>query len=425
MIGTVARNPVRYRRVRSLVKASFLAPFEARSFRFQWPADLLTSWAFEMETLILGWYVLVETESVLLLTVFASLQFLGTLVAPMFGVLGDRVGRRVVLCSMRAAYAGLATVLMILALSDALEPAFIFAVAFLAGLVRPSDLVLRYALIGDTMPGTRLVSAMGLSRTTQDTARIAGALVGAGLFAALGIGPAYIFVTAFYAMSFVLTLGVSGAYPGSGGDAADTVPRQSRWRELGEGLAYVWNAPKVLPLIWLAFLVNLTAYPFSMGLLPYVAKDIYGIDETGLGHLVAGVAGGALIGSLTMVLTGARRHATRTMLVNIPVWYALLAIFAQTGTMAGGFVTLFLMGLVQSIAMISMASALLRASSDRFRARVMGVRMLAVYGLPIGLLASGQAIERFGFTATVWTCAAVGFVFTALIGYRWRADIWR
>ena len=49
------------------------APFLVRSFRFQWPADRLTSWSFEMETLILGWYVLVDTGSVLLLTAFASL----------------------------------------------------------------------------------------------------------------------------------------------------------------------------------------------------------------------------------------------------------------------------------------------------------------------------------------------------------------
>ena len=48
---------------------SLLAPFRVRSFRFQWPADLATSWAFEMETLILGWYVLTETGSVLLLTI--------------------------------------------------------------------------------------------------------------------------------------------------------------------------------------------------------------------------------------------------------------------------------------------------------------------------------------------------------------------
>ena len=49
-----------------------LAPFRVPSFRFQWPADLLTSWAFEMENLILGWYVLVETGSVVLLTLFGA-----------------------------------------------------------------------------------------------------------------------------------------------------------------------------------------------------------------------------------------------------------------------------------------------------------------------------------------------------------------
>jgi hypothetical protein len=57
-----------------------LAPFRVRSFRFQWPADLATSWAFEMETIILGWYVLVETGSVLWLTAFGALTFLGTMV---------------------------------------------------------------------------------------------------------------------------------------------------------------------------------------------------------------------------------------------------------------------------------------------------------------------------------------------------------
>src|ERR1700741_3452145 len=85
-------------------RLSALAPFRIRAFRFQWPADLATSWAFEMETLILGWYVLVETRSVLLLTLFASLQFMGTLIAPLFGVMGDRVGHRNVLCAMRAVY---------------------------------------------------------------------------------------------------------------------------------------------------------------------------------------------------------------------------------------------------------------------------------------------------------------------------------
>ena len=45
-----------------------LAAFRTRSFRFQWPADLCTAWALEMETLILGWYVLTETGSVVPIT---------------------------------------------------------------------------------------------------------------------------------------------------------------------------------------------------------------------------------------------------------------------------------------------------------------------------------------------------------------------
>jgi hypothetical protein len=157
------------------------APFLARSFRFQWPADLLTSWAFEMETLILGWYVLVDTGSVLLLTAFASLQSLGTLAAPMFGVLGDRLGGRALLCAMRAGYVLLAAVLSLLALTGLLASSAVFVVAAIAGIVRPNDLVMRNALIGDTIPRDHLMVALAMSRVTMDSARVAGALCGASL----------------------------------------------------------------------------------------------------------------------------------------------------------------------------------------------------------------------------------------------------
>src|SRR5438876_12335002 len=74
-----------------LLRFAMLAPFATRSFRFQWPADLLTSWAFEMETIILGWYVLVETGSVLWLTAFGASHYVGRLIAPVYGVVGCRL----------------------------------------------------------------------------------------------------------------------------------------------------------------------------------------------------------------------------------------------------------------------------------------------------------------------------------------------
>ncbi len=55
----------------------------------------------------------------------------------------------------------------------------------------------------------------------------------------------------------------------------------------------------------------------------------------------------------------------------------------------------------------------------------MGVRMLAVYGLPLGLIGQGFLIDRIGFPTTISTAAAVGLICTVLIGLKWRASVWR
>ncbi|HJO85662.1 MAG TPA: MFS transporter, partial [Rhodospirillales bacterium] len=156
-----------------------LIAFKVRSYRFQWPADLCSTWAFEMENLILGWYILVETGSVLLLTLFAALQFMGTLVAPWLGVLGDRIGRKIVFCSMRVIFSLLAFAIMTLAFLDLLTPYVVLGLALLSGLLRPSDMVMRQALIGDTVPPESLPNALGLNRTSMDASRVFGALAGA------------------------------------------------------------------------------------------------------------------------------------------------------------------------------------------------------------------------------------------------------
>ena len=404
------------------------APLRVRSFRFQWPADLLTSWAFEMETLILGWYVMVGTGSVLLLTTFGSLQQLGTLAAPMFGVLGDRLGGRAMLCAMRATYALLAASLMILGLAHMLTPAYVLVVAALGGIVRPNDQVMRNALIGDTIPRDHLMGAVGMSRMTQDSARVAGALAGAALSATLGIGRAYVFVTAFYLASLALTFGVSRGRPISDPSTlpsrAMSLPRPSSLREMLDGLRYVWDRPRMLATMWLAFLVNLTAYPTSGGLLPYAARNIYEAGASGLGWLVAGFSFGALLGSIGMVVTGGPRHPERSMVTFTAVWYALLLVFGHVSTMSVGIAVLVVTGIAQSIAMISMAASLLRAADDRFRGRVMGVRMLAVYGMPLGLMAAGALVERIGFPGTITVYSVIGLALTGLIGAKWRSSVW-
>jgi predicted MFS family arabinose efflux permease len=404
-----------------MMRSSMLAPFQVRSFRFQYPADLLTSWGTEMETLILGWYILVETGSVLLLTLFGSMQYFGTLVAPVFGMAGDRLGHRNVLCAMRAGYGMLALLVMALAFSGTLRPLHVFIIAAVAGLVRPSDLAMRSALVAETMPVDRFLSAMGASRTTSDSARTVGALAGAGLFAAVGMGSAYAVITCFYIMGFLLTLGVGAPRPQR--DRGDLALGKSLWHDLREGFAYLWDTPSSLAALWLAFLVNLTAFPMTSGLLPYVAREVYHVNQTGLGYLIASFAFGALLGSILISVIGRSIRPARMMIIFALGWYAMLLVFVQMQSPLTGSLTLIVAGLSQSLSLVPM-SAMLLHGAGAFRGRVMGMRMLAIYGLPIGLMASGALIDRIGFAPTATLYCGVGMALTLLIALHWRTALW-
>ena len=409
-----------------MLRFGAVAPFRNRSFRFQWPADLFTSCAFEMETLILAWYVLVETNSVLMLTIYGALLYGGTLIAPMIGVASDRIGPGNLLALMRASYALVAVTLMTLAFNGALTPVAVLILGAISGLVRPSDMGLRGALIAHYMPPDQLTGALGIGRTTSDTARIAGALAGAGMVAAFGIGAAYVAVTTFYLASAALTWRAGGGTtvraPVS---VAPEIVQPSPWRDLREGIVHIWNTPRLLALVWFAFLVNFAVFPLTNGLLPYVAREIYRIDQTGLGYLVASVSAGALIGSIAMTRSGIRFGLTRIMLVGSVIWHLLVLVFAQMQSVTGGVIALLLCGIAQSITMVSHTVLLLRASTERFRGRVMGVRMMAIYSLPLGLLIAGTSIPLIGFHATASLYAVAGILGTGVIAMKWAASLWR
>jgi MFS family permease len=408
-----------------LARTSALAPFRIRNYRFQWPSDLLTSWAFEVEALVLGWYIMVETGSVLLLTVLASLNYVGTLIAPVVGMIGDRIGHRGLLATMRFAYTLLAGTIMTLALTGLLAPLYVMIIVAIMGLIRPSDLGVRGALLADIMPSEQLVGAISVSRTTLDSARIAGALSGTGLFAALGIGPAYVAIVCLYLASAVLMLCVvAPAKSHEGADhSADHLSAPSLLRDLKEGIVYAWSGPGMRAALCVAFLANLTAFPLTNGLMPYVAREIFHTNQAGLGYLTASFAFGSLVGSITLSLVAGVRVA-RLLIGATLAWYAMLLVFVEIKTMPVAMLCLMLAGIAQSLSMISAAVILMRTASARFRGRVMGVRMMVIYGLPLGLLAAGSLIDLIGYSATGTLYALSGLVMMAAIALHWRADLW-
>jgi hypothetical protein len=393
--------------------------FQVKSFRYQWPADLATSWAFEMETILLGWYILSTSGSVLMLVVYGSLQYLGSLLSPVFGVVCDRMGYRRMLWSTRAIYALLAFGIMLLSYFEALTPERVLILAAIVGIIRPSDQMMRNALIARTLPAAQLMGALGISRMTSESARIAGALAGAGIVAVLGMTSAYAVVTLLYVISFWLSRGVDDVQPSPNATAL-----ASPLQDLKSAFTYVWHKPILMGAMAVAFLVNLLAFPFALGLLPYAAKNIFLTNQTGLGFLGASFAFGGLLASLTLSSHKFKLRASQTMIIASVAWFALDLVFAFTSNLYMGMLVLMLAGFVQSLCMTPLAAVMLRATEPAFHGRVMGMRMLAIWGLPIGLLASGPLVENMGYVATAWVYSALGLILTLAIALYWRNALW-
>jgi hypothetical protein len=179
--------------------------------------------------------------------------------------------------------------------------------------------------------------------------------------------------------------------------------------------------------MWLAFLVNFTGFPLvsNSGLLSYVAREVYGLDATGLSHLAASFGIGSLIAAIAMAATGGAKKPVRLTFIGAVGWHLLLIPYGFAETKLEGLIILALIGFAQGVALISMAVALLRLAEARLRGRVMGVRMLAVYGLPIGLILTGPLTETLGFQTAVFIASGVGLCMIGLIGWNWRVALFR
>ncbi len=363
-----------------------------------------------METLILGWYVLVETGSPLLVGVLGALRFGGTLLSPFYGVIADRVDRRAMLISIRFVFCIAAAGIMSLGLAGVLEAWHVLSLSSVTGLTRMADNVARQSLIADVVPRPMLTNAAGLARTTQDSARIAGALAGAGLLTSLGIGPAYVVVVAFYAFSMALALGISVRL-------RRKIPVESPLQNLKSGVAYMRGDPIITGVMFLAFVVNLTAFPLINGLMPVVARDVFNLEANGLARFMAVTAGGAFVGSVGIAAFLRVRRPERVMVAGIVLWHLVLLLFARLDSITPAMLAITAFGFSSSLAMVSMSVVLLSRAPEEFRGRVMGVRALAVYGLPVGLLVGGFLAQWLGAQTAlvISSIAGLGLTGVALV----------
>ena len=382
-------------------------------YRRLWLSDIALNWAEFVEMIVLSWYILQETGSPTLLGLYGALRFTGTLAAPFFGVFVDRFGRRKTLYFSRISFLVLSSSVLLFAVIGYLSIIPILLVSSLVGLSRSLDMIVRQSIIPEIVGVDRITNGVALSRIGRDITQITGPIFGGLLLESMGLSFSYVAVVAFYLYSLFLVLSISGI------PDHVTETKLSAWRNLKDGLVYVKRNELVFGLLLVAFVVNLTAFPFNNASLVVLAKEVINTSASGLGWLMGCYSFGALLGSL---LIGARNSDIETGKITFVAaigWHMGIIVMSKITWFTPSLPVLAFTGMMQSLSMVTMAMMILKFVTPEMRGRILGLRQLSVYGLPLGLLCTGFISEEYGVAVSLVTSGVVGLALLAFVAVKW------
>ncbi|HUP00843.1 MAG TPA: MFS transporter [Gemmatimonadota bacterium] len=357
-----------------------------RDYRVFWCGALVSNTGSWMQTVAQGWLVLELTDSAFMLGLVGFASTFPMLVLLLVGgVYADRVDRRRLLIGTMSSMMACAAALAALTGLGVVSIGHVLALSFLTGIGLAMAAPAYQAFVHDLVGRRDLQNAIALNSAQFNLSRVvgpslAGLAVGAiGLAGCFGLNAAsYLAAIAALALVRPAHRPVRGAAP--------------MWESLREGFAYARERRRVLALLVLTALMSVLAMPYST-LLPIIARDVLGLDASGLGYLFAVGGVGAVAGALSLAVRGGPGRRGRYLLACViaaGVGTAGLGL-ARTPLFAG--VTLVVISFSATSAIALMNTLLQELVDDRMRGRVLSMYALAFMGtFPIGnLLAGGLA----------------------------------
>ena len=216
-----------------------------RRYWFGQIGSLIGVW---MQSVALPWLVLQLGGSPFQLgLVMAFLFGPSMIVAPLGGVLADRVDKRRTLIIVNVVAMLQASVLFALTLTGVIEIWQIYALALVAGVVGAIEMPLRQAFVAELVPREDLVNAIAMSSTSFNLSRVIGPAVAGLTIAAFGVASNF----GFNALSYLTVIvGLLRVDPSRLYRAARPDEFPSVRASLAEGLGYGRRTPSVLwPLV--------------------------------------------------------------------------------------------------------------------------------------------------------------------------------
>jgi MFS family permease len=356
--------------------------------------SLTGSW---MQQVAMGWLVYRLTGSAFYLGLVAFFAQVPVIfMAPLAGVLADRLNRMHIMLVAQTLAMAQAFILAFLMFSKAIAPWHLLPLAFFLGLANALDAPARHSFIVQIVEKKEdLGNAIALNSAMFNGARLIGPPVAGILVALTGEGICFL-LNGFSYLAVIFALLAMKLAP-----HIKNANKIHFWGELREGFAYTFGSRPIRLIITLIAWVSLVGLSYVTLMPVFVIRVLHGGPHS-LGFLMGAAGCGALLGALALA---ARRsmHGIEKLLAGGSALFSLgLVALSLVRTFWLSLPLLFLVGLGMMVQMASANTYLQHLISDDKRARVMSIYTMAFMGAtPIGSFFVGALASGIGVRITI------------------------
>lgn len=393
-----------------VVRARMFSALAIRDFRLLWTANLIASFAMQMQMVARGWLIYDITASPMALTwVILSFMLPSFVFSLWGGVVADRMRKKPIMIGAQLVNAA-ATVLLavIVYRGDVTFWHFIYFGLF-NGTVLSFSMPARASAVPEIVPKEVVVNAMALQSATFSASRVAGPTLAGLLIAwfgggdttsAQGVGIIFFLIAAMY----VASVGATALLRYQGQPAPR--PDSTAIEDVKEGFSYMRRERVILGLLVMGIVPMMFGFAPSF-LAPAFNKEVLDGGPQTLGYLMTAMGVGSLFGALALARLGDIGRKGKVLFAASYLWAVGLAGFAFSSTLllaaAFGVVIGALGSLVGSLNM----SVTTLAIRPEIRGRVMAIMMMTHGVMPLGMIPIAAAAEFIGINVALGASAVL------------------
>jgi MFS family permease len=356
--------------------------------------SLIGTWMTRVAT---SWLVYRLTKSALLLgTVSFAGQIPTFLLAPIAGVIVDRIDRRKVLVWTQTLAMVQSLALAWLTLSHRITIAEILALSAMQGVINAFDMPGRQSFMVQMVEQRAdLSNAIAINSSMVNAARLVGPSLAGMLIAATNEGWCFLVDGISYIAVIASLLMMR-------------VPRAEQQRvvasmltQLKEGWTYVAGFVPIRSILLLFALLSLMGWPFMVLMPIFAAQVLHGGPHT-LGFLMGAVGVGSLVSALSLVMRRSVRGLTRMIPIAAAVFGVGLICFGFSHFLWLSLLMMLVTGFGMMQGLTSSNTIIQTLVDENVRGRVMSYYTMAFVGMaPFGSLLAGALAHTIGASNTV------------------------